>query len=268
MKAALVALLLLGPLQDVRVHLEAGNKKLAAEDVKGAIEEYSKAIQLDPAFAPAYYIRGVAWGRQGDGKAAIADFSRCLELDPKNAFAWSKRGLERYFLGELDAARADLDRGLELYADDALSTYVRGLVASDQRRWADAVADFRKAAKLDPKGRLTYALRTWLARSRSGERAEADAELEAAVKGADPGAVHAETRKLVDFLAGRLPEAEYALEAKDPGTTCLVAFWIGSRRLLAGDREGAKEWFAKSAATKLASTAEYRGSLAALEELK
>lgn len=249
--------------------MQEGDRQLKADELDGAIATFTKAIELDPKFVPAWYLRGLAKSRKGEGEGAIADFTKTLELDPAHAFAWSKRGLERYFLGRIDGAREDLSKGLELYPDDVLSWYVRGCIACDQGRWADAQADLKKALEKDKRGRRTYAVRVWQARARAGERAAATEDLLKETGNADPKDATDPFHRLAFYLCGRIPEGEYSKGAEESReAACYVWFWIGQNRLLDGSRDGAIEAFTKSAETKLAYTAEYRSAVAELAALK
>ncbi len=51
-----------------------------------AIHDYSKAIELDPAFPAPYYGRAVIYERSGQLQEALADFQRYLELAPPDSF--------------------------------------------------------------------------------------------------------------------------------------------------------------------------------------
>lgn len=267
MSGALLAILLC--VQDLPKLMEEGDRRLKADDLDGAIETFSKAVELDPKFVPAWYLRGLARSRKGDGAGAIADFSKALELDPAHAFAWSKRGLERYFLGELDGARTDLTRGLELYPDDPLSWYVRGCIGCDQARWTEAQADLKKALEKDKRGRQTYVPRIWQARARAGERGPATEDLLKETGNADPKEAKDSFHRLAFFLGGKLAEADYARSAEESKeAACFAWFWIGQKRLIDGNRDGAREAFAKSTETKLTYTAEFRSATAELAALK
>ncbi|KAL0273726.1 UNVERIFIED_CONTAM: hypothetical protein PYX00_006335 [Menopon gallinae] len=53
-------------------------------DFDDAIEDYTKAISLDPGLAVAYYNRGTVLYRLGNYELALEDLTKCVELDPKN----------------------------------------------------------------------------------------------------------------------------------------------------------------------------------------
>ncbi|MEZ4735336.1 MAG: tetratricopeptide repeat protein [Caldilineaceae bacterium] len=54
---------------------------LAAEDyIDGSLRDYNRLIELDPAYAPAYFWRGRAYLQASDQEKAIKDFQRVLEL--------------------------------------------------------------------------------------------------------------------------------------------------------------------------------------------
>ena len=75
--------------------LESGNAKNYLKDYYGAIADYTKAIELDPDDASAYYNRGVAKNYLKDYYGAIADYTKAISLDPDNASAYKNRGIAK-----------------------------------------------------------------------------------------------------------------------------------------------------------------------------
>ena len=51
---------------------------------KQAIEDFSKAIELNSKFANAYYIRGLCYQELGDEAKAQADFAKAKQLGYKD----------------------------------------------------------------------------------------------------------------------------------------------------------------------------------------
>jgi tetratricopeptide (TPR) repeat protein len=79
------------------------------------IADYSKAIELKPDWAAAYYYnRGIAENAKGDLDGAIADYSKAIALKPDDADAYSNRGVAKRAKGDLDGANADYSKASEL----------------------------------------------------------------------------------------------------------------------------------------------------------
>lgn len=62
-------------------YLKRGNLKYENKDFQGAIEDYDKAIELNPNLAGAYYKRGIAKGRLKEYDSATIDFNKAVDLD-------------------------------------------------------------------------------------------------------------------------------------------------------------------------------------------
>ena len=52
-------------------------------DNKGAIEDYTKAIELKPDYAGAYYNRAISHKNLGDKNIAIADYQKAADIYQK-----------------------------------------------------------------------------------------------------------------------------------------------------------------------------------------
>ena len=66
----------------------------------GAIQDYDKAIEINPKYAEAYFNRGSAYLEQGDPIVAIQDYDMAIALDPKFAAAYVNRGYARNAQGD------------------------------------------------------------------------------------------------------------------------------------------------------------------------
>ena len=73
---------------EAKAFLEQGEKNILASDYQGALDNFTKAIELDPKNARAYYNRGLEEDTLGDYQGAIDDFTKAIELDPKLAPAY------------------------------------------------------------------------------------------------------------------------------------------------------------------------------------
>ena len=103
--------------QDAETHIKWGYAKIIQSDYAGAMADSSRAIELDPDNAQAYYTRGVANSNLGDHRGAIADCNRAIEIDPGYANAYNNRGNAKFVLDDHDGAEADRKRAIELNSE-------------------------------------------------------------------------------------------------------------------------------------------------------
>src|SRR6266487_3273790 len=62
---------------------DRGTRKAKSGDHRGAIEDFTKALEIAPNDAEAYYHRGLSRGKTGNPKGAIEDFTGALALIPQ-----------------------------------------------------------------------------------------------------------------------------------------------------------------------------------------
>ena len=96
----------------------AYNNRGFAYDNKGhydkAIEDYNKAITINPNYANAYYNRGVAYGNKGQIDRAIEDFNKAISINPNYAGAYYNRGLAYALSGNIGRAISDLQKACDM----------------------------------------------------------------------------------------------------------------------------------------------------------
>ena len=106
--------------------LDSGLEKVQQGDHKGAIEDWTQAIELDDTLVLAYTNRGTAKQELNDLKGALADFDRALELDKDNANAYLGRANVFARQNLHKQAMAELDKLIVSHPDDAVAYYNRG----------------------------------------------------------------------------------------------------------------------------------------------
>jgi tetratricopeptide (TPR) repeat protein len=79
-----------------------------------AMEEFTRAIELDPEYYFAYYNRALVHNQRGELESSLADYNKAIELHPDNAYWTFERGFLYLELGEREKAIIDLERALEL----------------------------------------------------------------------------------------------------------------------------------------------------------
>ncbi len=121
-----------------------------------AIANYTRAIEIDPKFAWAYFKLGVAWYKQHELDKAIANYTRAIEVDPKFANAYFKRGVALEGKDKLDEAMADYTRAIEIDPKFAQAYYNRGVILEVKGKLDEAMADYAMAIEFDSKFAEAY----------------------------------------------------------------------------------------------------------------
>ena len=98
----------------------SGNTKMNLKDYYGAINDYSRAIELKPDNVYAYYFnRGNAKKNLKDYYGAISDYSKAIELNPDYASAYYSRGIAKYDLNDIGGACKDARKAVSLGTVDS-----------------------------------------------------------------------------------------------------------------------------------------------------
>jgi tetratricopeptide (TPR) repeat protein len=84
------------------------------KEYEKAIEDYNKAIELDPKFAIAYTNRGVAYDKLKEHEKAIEDFNKAIELDPKNVAMYLNLSEAIIIMGDYKSASKNIAKALYL----------------------------------------------------------------------------------------------------------------------------------------------------------
>jgi tetratricopeptide (TPR) repeat protein len=243
-------------------HNDRGAYRRFRGDLDGAVADFSKTLELDPNFGMSYLNRGIALYDQGQYEGAEPDFSKALEMKVQPTLALRMRGLSRIGRGQITAGVADLDELLKQVPTYATGFEDRALAKFFAKDYAGAAGDFRESIKQDPRQAHVYAW-LWLALSRGGDAAGAATAVEPVVSKTVTAAPW--TLLVCQYLMGGADEA--ALRAGVvPGTPgdsarlCEAEFFVGQKRVIAGEADAAKECFEKAIATKANLMAAFRGA--------
>jgi tetratricopeptide (TPR) repeat protein/predicted ATPase len=115
-----------------------------------ALTDFDRAVELNPGYAWAISSRGETYRLMGRFDEALTDFSRAIELDPSYAWAISHRGETYREMGRFDEALTDFNRAIELDPSDAWAIGSRGQVYLAKGRYDQALNDLTQAIELDP----------------------------------------------------------------------------------------------------------------------
>ncbi len=164
-----------------KVLLSRGNALLALGSSEAAIDDYSRALQINPNLEAAYANRGVAFLKlaardraaenfaravqferftqanqaalevaQGRDKAARDVYDRLIRAHPEDEAAYLNRGVSWATVGDHRRAIEDFSRALQLQPMDALAYYDRGLSLAAQDKLQRAIENYTAALRITP----------------------------------------------------------------------------------------------------------------------
>jgi len=126
-------------------------------DAEGAADDCDRAMAIELDEPDELWNRGLGLGESCDRKeAAIRDFTRCIELAPAWADPYNGRAVQNIFLGRWDEAHPDLDRCIELADRWTVCHSNRSIVRQRLGRYAAALEDNDTVLRLTPESPWAY----------------------------------------------------------------------------------------------------------------
>ncbi|MCA2656464.1 tetratricopeptide repeat protein [Microcystis sp. M061S2] len=121
-----------------------------------ALSDYTKAIEINPNYANAYYNRGNLYSNQQKYELALSDYSKAIEINPNDAYAYVSRGNLYSDLRKYDLALSDYSKAIEINPNDANAYYNRGILYYNQQKYELALSDYSKAIELNRSYAIAY----------------------------------------------------------------------------------------------------------------
>lgn len=117
-------------------------------DVDGAIRDCGKALELDPDYLEAYSVRGNSFNEKTEYDKAISDYNRAILIDPKDFPSYINRANAYSKIGNFDQALADYSKSLTLSPNSAVAYYNRGKTHARKGDLDNALTDFQHALQV------------------------------------------------------------------------------------------------------------------------
>ncbi len=115
-----------------------------------AVDEFRKALQLNPGSAREHLNYGLSLLRVGEAEEGIAEIETAREIDPSIPHTYFNLGIEFKRLGEADRAIQEFTQMLKLVPDEPKSYYNLGVLYRLKKDTDKAIAAFERASELDP----------------------------------------------------------------------------------------------------------------------
>lgn len=120
-----------------------------------AINNYEKAIELDPTYARAYLGLGDIYYYQKKYEEAIVNYDAVIKLEPANAYAYYYKGSALYFLFKYDEAIKMFNEAIKIDLDYRDAYQSKGSSLFILKRYSEAMECYYKALELNPSDTTT-----------------------------------------------------------------------------------------------------------------
>ncbi|MGB9596924.1 MAG: tetratricopeptide repeat protein, partial [Candidatus Poribacteria bacterium] len=115
-----------------------------------AIAEFKELLRIKPDFPQIHVGLGLLYDAQGKVDDAIVEMNKAIQLDPKTTVAYINLGVLYRKKGMLDEAIGQFKKLLEMQPDTAIYHGVLGDLYREKGDFDKAEAEFKLALKLDP----------------------------------------------------------------------------------------------------------------------
>jgi tetratricopeptide (TPR) repeat protein len=186
---------------------------MSAGRYQDAVNILRKATEENPDAEQAWLLLGVAHRHVKNLKAAVADESKAIQLAPSDAGAWTSRATIENDLGWSDRAVADATQAIRLDGGLASAYTARGAAGVARRDFAGAERDLTRAIDLDPRQPDAWLYRGQALEARNKSRQSA-ADFVKFMELSDPKASDPDWKHVLP-ASGRKP-VTHPLNAVDP----------------------------------------------------
>jgi len=140
-------------------HFKNGNAKYKLGDYRGAMNDYSKSIQINNRMTEAYYLRALCASKLNLYDKALQDYNKVLELEPNNLNALFNRAFYiKESTGDFAGAAEDYARYISLNIDgnNAFAYNNMGFAKYKTGRVSEGLSDIDKSIEINPENPYAF----------------------------------------------------------------------------------------------------------------
>ena len=130
-------------------HTNRAFAELMTLQYNDAMDDFNRAIALEPGKRDYYANRALAYGVMGNTKKSIDEWTALIAKNPKDADAYAQRGQVESQANNLPAAEADLAKSISI-KPTSVAYYTKGVIERAQKHLLPAITNFEQSLKLDP----------------------------------------------------------------------------------------------------------------------
>lgn len=129
-------------------YLERAQQRFEGGYFKGAEEDYTQALEIDPRDAEIWLGRGLAREKQKDFEGAFSDYTKAIDIREDFFKAWINRGNVLFKLERYSDAIEDFNVALIYQSNYAPAVYNRAMAKAKMKDKAGACADLKLAESM------------------------------------------------------------------------------------------------------------------------
>lgn len=115
-----------------------------------AIEDFNRAIDLNPNLAEAFCNLGIAYRSVGDLPAALVAYERAIEITPSMVEAYCNKGVALKEAGRLEESIRTLKQAVSISPDHPETHGNLGVALQKSKQFGPAIASYNRAIELKP----------------------------------------------------------------------------------------------------------------------
>lgn len=138
------------------IYNDRGDSHLALNNHENALADYNQAIALNPNYDSAYINRSKCHLKNKNYAKSIADCDSAIRINSKNPVAYFNRGLIHLLKLDYIKGITDNSEAVLLNPDYDSAYNNRGYCHFKCQNYTQAIADFDKAIELNPNNAMTY----------------------------------------------------------------------------------------------------------------
>lgn len=145
--------------QSAKDYTQRGRELLEKLEYVEALVNLNKAIEIDPNYASAYYLRGNIKDKFEDRHGSMKDYNLAVEKNPKFSDAFFARGNVKMKLQDYYGAVDDYTAAIAINENFVDAYFNRGKAKQFLQAYQDAINDCTKIIQINPKNADAYSMR-------------------------------------------------------------------------------------------------------------
>lgn len=141
---------------DKSLFIMAGRIKLMENDLVGAVQDFEKAVELNPNDPTAHMQKAEIYYELGQFETAAEDYEKAIQLQPVNPNAYFNKGNALFYMDEEDDAAQNFEVAVDQNPDFANALNNQASIHINKKNFSKSVELLMKAIEKQPSYAFSY----------------------------------------------------------------------------------------------------------------